>query len=130
MNPKQQMGDLLKQVSRMRKDMDRVSEELKERYLEASAGGGLVEVMFNGQQELIKISIDPKAVEPDPDGNVDLEMLEDLIIAAINQGIEKSKALMNEEMDNASGGMAYRRRRTERGAADPPRLKRSPLSSR
>lgn len=106
MNSKQQMGDLLKQVTRMRKDMDRVNEELKERYLEASAGGGLVEVTMNGQQELIKISIDPQAVEPDSDGNVDVEMLEDLITAAINQGIEKSKALMSEEMDNASGGMA------------------------
>ncbi len=106
MNSKQQMGDLLKQVTRMRKDMDRVSEELKERYLEADAGGGLVEVMFNGQQELVKISIDPKVVKADSDGTVDVEVLEDLITAAVNQGIEKSKALMNEEMDNASGGMA------------------------
>ncbi|MBN1442628.1 MAG: YbaB/EbfC family nucleoid-associated protein [Planctomycetes bacterium] len=99
------MGDMWKQFSRIRKDMDRVQEELKDRYVEASVGGR-VEVVFNGQQELVKLSIDPKAIEPDRDGKVDLEMLEDLVTAAVNQGIEKSKALQSEEMDKATGGLA------------------------
>lgn len=99
-------GDLMKQVSRMRKDMDRVNEGLKQRYVEASVGDALVSVTFNGQQELMKVEIDPGAVEPGSDGRVDLEMLEDLITAAVNQGIEKSKKLMNDEMDKVTGGMA------------------------
>lgn len=105
MNPRD-MGDLLKQVTRMRKDMDKVRDELKERYVEASVAGGLIEVTFNGQQELVKLSIDPKAVELDEDGQPDLEMLEDLIVAAVNQGAEKSRDLMNSEMDDATGGLA------------------------
>ncbi len=100
------MGDLLKQVSRMRKDMDRVQEELKERYVEASVGGELVEVTFNGQQELIKVSISAELLKPGEEGEVDVDMLEDLIVAAVNSGVEKSKALMNEEMNDATGGMA------------------------
>ncbi len=101
-----QMGDLLKQVSRMRKDMDRVNEELKDRYVEASVGDGLVGVTFNGQQQLVKISIDPTSIEKDADGGLDLEMLEDLIVAVVNQGIEKSKAMASSEMDEATDGLA------------------------
>ena len=100
------MNDMLRQAGRMRKDMEKVGEELKERYVEAEAGGNLVEVVFNGQQELVKISLDPKLVEPDTDGKVDLEMLEDLIIAAVSKGIEESKALMKAEMDKATGGLS------------------------
>jgi DNA-binding YbaB/EbfC family protein len=102
----QGMGDLLKQVTRMRKDMDKVQEELKERYVEASVGDELVEVTFNGQQELIKVSISPNLLKPDADGEVDVDMVEDLIVAAVNSGIEKSKALMSEEMNDATGGLA------------------------
>jgi DNA-binding YbaB/EbfC family protein len=101
MNP----GDLVKQLNRMRRDMDKVKTELKERYVEASVADDLVEVTVNGQQEVVRVSIDPKAVAAGADGQIDLEMLEDLIIAAVNQGIEKSKDLMNEEMNKATGGM-------------------------
>ncbi len=100
------MGDLLKQVSKMRKDMDRVQDELRERYVEASVAGDLVEVTFNGQQELVKISIDQKVVTPGADGKVDTDMLEDLVTAAVNAGLEKSKKLRDDEMNDASGGMA------------------------
>ena len=100
-----QMGDLIKQVSRMRKDMDKVNEELKERYVEASAGG-CVEVVFNGQQELARISIDVNELEKDEDGDIDFEILEDMIVVAVNQGIEKSKEMMNEELNDATGGLA------------------------
>ena len=103
MNPNQQ-GDLFKQVSKVRKDIDRVQEELKDRYVEASVesdGKELVEVTFNGQQELARLSLDPSLFE----GEVDVELLEDLISAAVNKGLTKSKALMNEEMDQATGGL-------------------------
>ncbi|HLU47960.1 MAG TPA: YbaB/EbfC family nucleoid-associated protein [Planctomycetota bacterium] len=99
------VGDLLKQMSQMRKKMDRVQGELKERYVEASVGDGRVRATLNGQQEIVKLSIDPELVKPDEDGEVDISMLEDLVIAAINQGVERSKALMNDEMDKASGGL-------------------------
>ena len=104
MNPNN-MQDLLRNISRMRKDMEKAGDDLRERYVEAEAGGGLVELVFNGQQEPMKISIDPKLVTPGDDGKVDVELLEDLLLAAISQGVEKSKALMKEEMDQASGGM-------------------------
>ena len=99
------MNDLVRQMGRMRKDMDTVSEELRERYVEAEAGGGLVEVVFNGQQEIVKVSLSPKLVEPDGDGKVDVELLEDMIVAAVSQGIEKSKELMREEMNKVTGGL-------------------------
>ena len=102
----QNPGDLLKQVSRMRKDMDRVHEELRERYVEASVAGERVEVTFNGQQEMIKISLSPSLLEPDSDGDIDVDMLEDLIVAAVNAGLDKSKELMNEEMNDITGGLA------------------------
>ena len=100
------MNDLLKQAGRMRKDMEKVSEDLRERYVEADAGGNLVKVVFNGQQEMVKISVDPKLVAADGDGNVDIEMLEDLIVAAVSKGLEESKALMKTEMDKATGGLS------------------------
>ncbi len=100
------MNDLLKQAGRMRKDMEKVSEELRDRYVEADAGGNLVKVIFNGQQELVKISLDAKLVEPDGDGNVDLEVVEDLIVAAVSKGLVESKALMKTEMDKATGGLS------------------------
>ena len=100
------MNDLLKQAGRMRKDMERVAEELRDRYVEAEAGGDLVKVVFNGQQEIVKISLDEELVKPDDDGNVDLAMLEDLIVAAVAKGLEQSKALMKAEMDKATGGLS------------------------
>lgn len=98
------MGDLVRQAGRMRKDMERVQEQLKERYVQASAGGDLVEVTLNGQQEVVKVSIDPKLFG-DVASKVDVEMLEDLVLAAISQGIEKSKSLMKKEMEQVTGGL-------------------------
>jgi DNA-binding YbaB/EbfC family protein len=100
------MGDLLKQVSRMKKDMERVNDDLKNRYIEEQSGGGLVTVTVNGQQEIVKIAIDPGVLQIGDDGQVDMEMFEDLLIAAINQAVGKSKDMMNEEMDNATGGLS------------------------
>ena len=98
-------GDLMRQVTRMRKDMEKTQEELKNRFVDAQAGGGLVEVTLNCQQELVKLSIAPKLFEPGPDGKVDPAMVEDLVIAAMAQGLEKSKALMREELEKVTGGL-------------------------
>lgn len=99
------MQDFIRNLTRMRKDMERVSEELKDRYVEAEAGGGKVEVVFNGQQEPAKISLDLEFVKSCCGSEEDLELLEDMILAAISQGIERSKELMRGELDAVSGGL-------------------------
>lgn len=99
------MGDLLRHAGRMRKDLEKIQEELKNRYVEATAGGDLVSVTLNGQQEVVKISFDPK-VFGDARDKVDVDLLEDLVVAAVNQGIEKSKALMKGEMEGVTGGLS------------------------
>jgi DNA-binding YbaB/EbfC family protein len=102
MNPNN-LGDMVRQVARMRKDMEAAQEDLKSRYVEAEAGGGLIDVTVNGRQDLVKITIDPKALgKGTPD---DVSLLEDLIIAAVSQGMEKSRALMKEEMEKVTGGL-------------------------
>ena len=98
------MGDFVRQAGRMKKDMERVQEELKGRYVQAASGGDLVEATFNGQQEIVKLSIDPKFFGKVA-GQVDVEMLEDLVTAVVTQGIEKSKALMKTEMEQVTGGL-------------------------
>jgi hypothetical protein len=96
------MGDVLRSAGKIRRDIDRVQEDLKARVVEGTAGGGLVTVLVNGQQEVLKVSIDPKAVSSDPQG---IEMLEDLILAALSQGIEKSRALKREALGKVTGGL-------------------------
>lgn len=98
------MGDIVRQAGRMRKDMEKVQEELLERYVEASAGDGLVDVTLNGQQGVVKVSIDPKFFGDVAD-KVDIDLLEDLLLAAFSQGVEKSKALMKSEMEQVTGGL-------------------------
>ena len=99
------MQDFIRQLSRMRKDIERVGDELKERYVEAEAGGGKVEVVFNGQQEPAKITLDLEFVRSCCASEEDLELLEDMILAAVSQAIQRSKELMREEMDAVSGGL-------------------------
>lgn len=97
------ISDMLRQVTRMRKDIDKVQEDLRERYVEAEAGDGLVEVTVSGRQELARISLSPKLFEPGKDGSIDASIIEDLILAAVKKGVDKSRALMREEMEKATG---------------------------
>ena len=99
---KTNVGDLLKNIGKVRKDMEKVQADLKNRVVEADAGGGMVKVLMNGQQELLKVTIDPKAVSADRGG---IEILEDLVVAAVSQALEKSKTLKSEELNKAPGGM-------------------------
>lgn len=96
------MGDLLKNAHKIRKQIDGVQNELKDRVVEGQAGGGLVTVLVNGQREVLKLTIKPEAVSTDPD---DIELLEDMILAAISQGLEKAEELKNSEINKVTGGM-------------------------
>jgi DNA-binding YbaB/EbfC family protein len=94
------MGNLLKQAQQFQTKMAKLQEELGDRTVEASAGGGMVSVVINGRQEIISINIDPEVINPD-----DREMLQDLILAAVNDGVAKAKDMMNEEMGKLTSGL-------------------------
>ncbi|MCC7510773.1 MAG: YbaB/EbfC family nucleoid-associated protein [Planctomycetes bacterium] len=95
-------SDLMKQAQRMQRDMGKIQEELKERYVEGSAGDGLIKVICSGATELVKIEISKDAVDLD-----DLSLLEDLIIAAVNAGMKKAEELRQAEMAKVTGGMSF-----------------------
>ncbi|MCL5046244.1 MAG: YbaB/EbfC family nucleoid-associated protein [Actinobacteria bacterium] len=94
------MGKMMKQVQKMQEDMARLQKELEERTVEASAGGGMVTVVVSGKQEFKSITIKPEAVDPD-----DVEMLQDLILAAVNEGVRKSQEMVQNEMGKITGGL-------------------------
>lgn len=98
------LGNMMKQMQKQAADMQKKMEEiqagLKERVIEANSGGGMVSVHVNGKQELLSIKIDPEVVDPN-----DVQMLEDLILAAVSQGMKKSQEMHQEEMSKLTGGM-------------------------
>ena len=93
-------AELMNQARKMKDQMAKAQEALKERVVEADAGGGLIQTFVNGGGEIVGIKIKPEAVDPD-----DLGMLEDLIMVAVNAGIEKANKLSEEEMGKITGGM-------------------------
>jgi len=97
---KNAMNGLLKQAQKMQKEMDRVQAELAEMKVEGTAGGGMVKAVVSGQQELLEVKIDPEVVDPE-----DVEMLEDLVLAAVNQALENVKSVSEEKMSGVTGGM-------------------------
>lgn len=92
--------DFMKQAQKMQKEMARVQRELGERVVEGVSGGGVVKVQVNGRQEVMAVKVDPEAVDPE-----DVEMLEDLILAATNDGLQKARDLAQREMSRVAGGM-------------------------
>ncbi|GAB4165118.1 MAG: YbaB/EbfC family nucleoid-associated protein [Geothermobacteraceae bacterium] len=94
------LGNIMKQAQLMQKKMMRLQEELAERQVEASAGGGMVTAVANGRQQLVSLTIDPGAVDPE-----DVDMLQDLVLAAVNEAMKKSQEMMQEEMGKLTGGM-------------------------
>ena len=94
------MRNLLKQAQQFQTKMAKLQEELGERTVEASAGGGMVNVVVNGRQEVVSIGIDPEVIDPD-----EQEMLQDLILAAVNDGLSKAKEMVNEEMGKLTQGL-------------------------
>lgn len=90
----------MKQAQKVQQKMKEVQESLGDEKVEASSGGGMVNVVVNGRQELLSIKIEPEIVKEG-----DLEMLEDLIIAAVNEGIKKSQAMVQEKLSAVTGGL-------------------------
>lgn len=94
------MSQLFQQAQKMQRDMKQVQEGLKKRNVMGESGGGMVKVYVNGAQEILKVEIDPQAVDPE-----DVGMLEDLILVAVRNGMEKSKELSASEMGKVTGGL-------------------------
>ena len=94
------MNNLMKQAQKMKKRMVEMQEEMTNRTVEASVGGGMVAAVANGSGELVSIKLSPEVVDPD-----DIEMLEDLIVAAVSEAHHKSQELMSEEMSKLTGGV-------------------------
>jgi len=93
------MDKLLQQVGQMQEQMQKAQAELADETVEATAGGGMVKVVANGAGEIKEIKIDPKAIDPD-----DLEMLEDMILAAVNEAVRSAHSLMETKLGGMAGG--------------------------
>lgn len=100
MNQNKNMGSVLKQAQKMQEEMEKMQAEIEAKTVEASAGGGVVNVVANGKKEILSIKIKPEAVDPD-----DVETLEDLVMVAINDALKKADALMSEGMSSVTGGL-------------------------
>lgn len=96
MNPQK----MLKQVRDMQSQMMKMQEKLASETVEAQVGGGMVSAVFTGQGDIVSIKIDPEVINPD-----DKEMLEDLIVSAVNEGLKKSRELINDRMGSITGGL-------------------------
>lgn len=96
----QNFGKLMKQAQQMQAKMLEIQEELEKRTVEASSGGGMVTAVVNGKFELESLKIERDVVSPD-----DIEMLQDLVTAAVNEGIRKAQEMSREEMAKVTGGM-------------------------
>jgi nucleoid-associated protein EbfC len=99
--PKQpNLNQMMKQVQQMQAEMAKAQEELKSATVEASAGGGMVTVKMRGDLELFELKIDPEAVDPE-----DVELLQDMVQAAVNEAIRSAQELAASKMGQATGGM-------------------------
>jgi len=94
------LGDIMRQAQIFQEQMAKIQEEAGAKTVEASSGGGMVSVAVNGRGEILSIRIDPEVVNPQ-----DIEMLQDLIVAAVNEALKKSQELMKEEMGKLTGGL-------------------------
>jgi len=94
------MGNILKQAQQFQSKMAKLQEELGEKTVEATSGGGMVTVVANGKQEIVSIRIEPEVVDPE-----DVDMLQDLIQAAVNDALTRAKEMVNEEMSKLTSGM-------------------------
>lgn len=94
------LGNFMKQAQLMQQKMMRLQEELEKKEVEATAGGGMVTAVVNGKQRLVSLKIERDVVDPD-----DVEMLQDLVVAAVNEAIKKSQEMMQQEMGKLTGGM-------------------------
>lgn len=94
------MNNLMKQAQKMQAEMAKVQEELEERSVEATVGGGAITVVASGKKELLSITIKRDVVDPE-----DVEMLQDLVLAAVNEALRMADEMVNSEMGKVTGGM-------------------------
>ena len=94
------IGNIMKQAKKMQEKMGRLQDELETKTIEAQAGGGMVRVVVNGKFELVSLKIEKEVVNPE-----DIEMLQDLIAAAVNEGIRKAQEMASSEMAKITGGL-------------------------
>ncbi len=94
------MNNLMKQAQKMQKQMEETTKELEEKEITATAGGGAVEVVVTGKKEIKSVKLDPEVVDPD-----DIEMLEDLIVAATNEALRKMEEYSQSQMAKITGGL-------------------------
>lgn len=94
------MGNLMKQAQKLQSKMLKMQDELADKTVETAAGGGMVKVVANGRQQILSLEIEKEVVDPD-----DVEMLQDLIVAAVNEAINKSQEMVSAEMSKLTGGL-------------------------
>ena len=92
--------DMIKQAQKMQADMERTQAELQEKEYPATAGGGVITAVVSGKRELVRVTIDPEAVDPD-----DVEMLQDMVVAAVNEAMRKAEADSAQNMSKLTGGL-------------------------
>lgn len=95
------LGNILKQAQQIHSKITQLQEEMAQKTIEASSGGGMVSVLMNGKQQILSIRIDPEVVNRE-----DIEMLQDLIMAAVNEAIRRSQEMVAEEMKKITGGLS------------------------
>lgn len=94
------MGNILNQAKMMQNKLAQIQEEMAAKTVEASSGGGMVTITANGRQEILAIKIEPEVVNPE-----DVEMLQDLILAAVNDALHKAQEMVSQEMAKVTGGL-------------------------
>jgi len=94
------MGNMMKQAQKLQTKMLRLQEELAEKTVETSSGGGMVKVVAKGRQQIVSIEIEKEVVDPE-----DIDMLQDLLLAAVNDALSKSQEMVSSEMGKLTGGM-------------------------
>jgi DNA-binding YbaB/EbfC family protein len=94
------MGNMMKQAQKLQAQMAKLQEELSEKTVETASGGGMIKVIANGKQQIVSIQIEKEVVDPE-----DVEMLQDLILAAVNDALAKSQEMVSGEMSKLTGGL-------------------------
>ncbi len=92
--------NMIKQAQKMQQEMLRMQEELESKEFEAKSGGGVVTAVVSGKRELLRLTIDPEAVDPE-----DVEMLQDMVVAAVNEALRAAESAANANMSKLTGGM-------------------------
>lgn len=93
-------ANMMKQIQRMQRQMEEMQQDLETKTVEATAGGGAVKAVVSGKKELVSITLNPEAVDPD-----DVEMLQDLIVAAVNEAMRNADAMVQQSMGSLTGGL-------------------------